>query len=158
MRRTNIIVSVVTVLIAAAAVVFWFAKGDNQPNGYTGFADADIVAGATLYAQNCAVCHGDQLQGQSNWRIALDDGTFPAPPHDQTGHTWHHDDALLFSYTKLGGAGALAAQGVTSFKSAMPGFGETLSDQDIRNVLGFIASTWPERVRKARKDRAAGGS
>ena len=25
---------------------------------------------------------------------------FPAPPHDASGHTWHHPDAMLFKVTK----------------------------------------------------------
>ena len=31
----------------------------------------------------------------------------PAPPHGETGHTWHHDNGLLIAYTKLGGQAAL---------------------------------------------------
>jgi mono/diheme cytochrome c family protein len=34
-----------------------------------------------------------------------------------------------------------------SYRSAMPGFGDRLSDADIRAVLAFIRSTWPERER-----------
>ena len=70
----------------------------------------------------------------------------PAPPHDQTGHTWHHDNQLLFEYTKLGGKAALSARGVTGFASGMPGFGETLTDEEIWDILAYIRSTWPERI------------
>ena len=31
-------------------------------------------------------------------------------------------------------------------KSAMPGFDDTLKDQDIWDVLAFIKSHWPERA------------
>ena len=37
--------------------------------------------------QNCASCHGDNLQGQPNWQQANADGSYPAPPHDASGHT-----------------------------------------------------------------------
>ena len=30
------------------------------------------------------------------------DGRLPAPPHDESGHTWHHPDAQLFAITKYG--------------------------------------------------------
>lgn len=105
----------------------------------------DIATGKALYAENCASCHGDNLEGQPNWRIADEDGVLPAPPHDETGHTWHHSNADLFNYTKLGGAKALAQMGVTGFPSGMPGFADDLSDGQIWDILAFIASTWPER-------------
>ena len=49
------------------------------------------------------------LEGQPDWQTPDDNGTLPAPPHDETGHEWHHDNRLLFEYTQLGGAAALAA-------------------------------------------------
>ena len=70
----------------------------------------NLVSGQTLYTNNCASCHGAKLEGQPNWRSSNTDGVMPAPPHDATGHTWHHDNGLLFEYTKLGGRRALAAR------------------------------------------------
>lgn len=101
--------------------------------------DAEAVAlGEKLYAENCADCHGANLEGQPDWRSPKEDGTLPAPPHDDSGHTWHHADQLLFKYTKLGGAG-VAPPG---FQSGMPGFGGSLSDHEIWAVLSFIKSRW----------------
>ncbi len=117
------------------------AAPPKQPEG------TDIAAGQRLYAEYCASCHGANLEGQENWQIANEDGIFPAPPHDRSGHTWHHGDALLFTYTKLGGKGAMAAQGL-DFESGMPEFGETLSDQQIWEILAYIKSTWDDRVRE----------
>ena len=113
----------------------------------------DIAAGEVLYAENCAACHGAALEGQPDWRSPGADGVLPAPPHDETGHTWHHDNALLFEYTQLGGDKALEARGVTGFTSGMPAFGETLSDDEIWNILAFIRSTWPERVQQMQTAR-----
>lgn len=113
----------------------------------------DIVAGQSLYADNCASCHGANLEGQPNWRSLDAEGVLPAPPHDGTGHTWHHDDALLFEYTKLGGAAALEVRGVAGFKSGMPAFDETLTDDEIWNILAYIRSTWSEREQEAQASR-----
>jgi len=113
----------------------------------------DAVAGEMLYQQNCAACHGDKLQGQANWRTPEDDGRLRAPPHDVTGHTWHHDDDLLFSYTKFGGKQAMAQLGI-EFNSGMPGFGDQLSDQQIDDILTYIKSTWPERQRTIQAARS----
>jgi mono/diheme cytochrome c family protein len=110
--------------------------------------DRDIENGTVLYAENCASCHGANLEGQPNWRSADENGVLPAPPHDETGHTWHHDNGLLFQYSKLGGQEALAQRGVSGFKSGMPGFAETLSDDEIWSILAFIRSTWPDRIQE----------
>jgi mono/diheme cytochrome c family protein len=112
-----------------------------------------VARGRDLYAANCAVCHGANLQGQPNWRDAGEDGVYPAPPHDVNGHTWHHGDRVLFDYTKLGGAAALEASGVTGFASGMPAFGEQLSDTQIMDILAFIKSTWTDRERAVQQDR-----
>lgn len=115
--------------------------------------DADIDTGRNLYQANCAACHGDKLQGQPNWRTLGEDGKLPAPPHDETGHTWHHGDGLLFSYTKLGGKEALAQQGI-DFNSGMPGFGDQLNDRQIWDIIGYIKSTWPDRQRELQATRS----
>ena len=59
---------------------------------------------------------------------------------------------MIFDYTKLGGKAALASQGL-EFDSGMPGFGESLSDAEIHNILAFIKSTWPERARQVQAER-----
>ena len=109
----------------------------------------DIDQGRDHYVTHCAACHGINLQGQPNWSVANADGTLPAPPHDETGHTWHHDNRLLFDYTALGGELALKARGISGFKSAMPGFAETLSEDQIWDTLAYIRSTWSPRIQRA---------
>ncbi|MBL4613923.1 MAG: c-type cytochrome [Magnetovibrio sp.] len=123
-------------LIAAAAVAL-ASCSDSLTSADATNSEA-VTLGQTLYGANCASCHGKDLRGQPNWREPQEDGTLPAPPHDESGHTWHHDDQLLFNYTKQGGAG-VAPPG---FKSAMPGFGECLSDEEIWSVLSYIKSRW----------------
>jgi mono/diheme cytochrome c family protein len=113
----------------------------------------DLEAGKTLYGAHCASCHGANLEGQPNWRQPDADGVLPAPPHDETGHTWHHDDRLLFDYTRLGGQQALAQRGVEGFNSGMPGFAGVLSDAQILDILGYIRSTWPKRVQQMQSSR-----
>ena len=108
----------------------------------------DLRNGQALYARECASCHGADLEGQPNWQRIGEDGVMPAPPHDERGHTWHHDNQLLFNYTKLGGEAVLEGAGITGVKSGMPGFGGTLSDDAMWDVLAYIRSTWPDRIRK----------
>lgn len=114
-------------------------------------SDLKLVSrGKQVYAKQCAVCHGENLKGQPNWRDRLPNGRLPAPPHDASGHTWHHPDAVLFSITKNGlVSGVTAPQG---YESDMPAFARSLSDEDIVAVLAFIKSTWPEKIVAAQKE------
>ena len=125
-------------------VLLWpgLALGDHE------FDDRDIGKGQVLYKEHCASCHGARLEGQANWRQPGEDGILPAPPHDVSGHTWHHDNRLLFDYTKLGGEGFMESRGIAGFKSGMPALADAMSDDEIWEVLAYIRSTWPERIRK----------
>lgn len=109
----------------------------------------DLALGKTLYVQHCASCHGLKLEGQPDWRSRLANGRMPAPPHDDTGHTWHHPDEVLFAITKHGLVPPYAPPG---YQSDMPGFAGTLGDTEIRAVLAYIASHWSEEIRKARAE------
>lgn len=104
-----------------------------------------LTRGEAVYRQHCAACHGAQLQGQPNWRERDASGRLPAPPHDATGHTWHHPDQVLFDITRHGVAKAARLK---DYDSAMPAYEGVLSDEEIVAVLSWIKSTWPEAVRR----------
>lgn len=134
----------------AAALVGWrnTAPASAQVAGEAGagllaYDDAATIRrGAALYAAHCAACHGARLEGAADWRIPDAEGYLPAPPHDATGHTWHHPDEQLFLITKYGTAALAGAD----YKTRMEGFGATLSDTEIMDTLAFIKSTWPRQV------------
>lgn len=103
-------------------------------------ADAEDRDGRDLYVEHCASCHGAELQGQPEWRSPDEEGLYPAPPHDETGHTWHHDDTMLTDTITRGGQAVLDDLNV-SFTSGMPGFGAVLTDSAIAAILDYIKST-----------------
>ncbi|KIC31494.1 MULTISPECIES: c-type cytochrome [Leisingera] len=147
---TRAVISAAAVLAVAGVAAAWVFRPSFP---VAPMADAVSVAqGKVLYAEYCASCHGANLEGQPNWRSPGEDGRLPAPPHDETGHTWHHSDRMLFEYTKLGGQAALANSGV-ALDSGMPGFGSQLSDAQIRGILNFIKSAWPEREQRYQAER-----
>ncbi|MEF2552611.1 cytochrome c [Aurantimonas sp. A2-1-M11] len=120
----------------------------------TAVASADIIAqGRQIYAGQCAACHGADLEGQPDWRTPLASGRLPAPPHDESGHTWHHRDEVLFRIVKEGTAAVVGG----GYESDMPGFADLLSDAEIRAVLDYIKSTWPERERNYQLDVSRSG-
>ena len=110
----------------------------------------DLIAGKQIYAESCASCHGENLEGQPDWKRRLENGRMPAPPHDETGHTWHHSDRNLFIVTK-GGVQAV----VPGYESDMPAFEGILTDDEIADVLAYIKSTWPERQREFQAEVSA---
>lgn len=140
-------------MICAALCLAGMA-GSTAAEGFLPWQDRAAVArGAEVYAGHCASCHGVALEGQPGWRSPGPDGLLPAPPHDASGHTWHHQDELLFRITKYGTAAIVGG----GYQSAMIGFGDVLSDEDIIAALAYIKSTWPPRVRAMHDRVNAGG-
>jgi mono/diheme cytochrome c family protein len=114
-----------------------------QPAANPSTTSSEIIQlGETVYVQQCASCHGVNLEGQLDWKIQNEDGSFRAPPHDDTGHTWHHGDPTLLEAIRLGGArfNDLNIGGTSN----MPAFSDILSDEEITAVLTYIKSTWTE--------------
>jgi mono/diheme cytochrome c family protein len=130
--------------LAAAAVIgggaLWWRTG-KLPRIDAGDA-AQVALGEVVYRSHCASCHGANLEGQPDWRSRLPTGRLPAPPHDESGHTWHHPDDVLFRIVKEGPA-FYESLGVPT---DMPAFQETLSDRDIATVLAYIKSRWPAAI------------
>lgn len=137
--------------LAALWAVWWMlvrpAEGDRitlRPD------DPQIVAqGGEIYREACAACHGARLEGQPDWRTRGPDGTLPAPPHDPSGHTWHHPDEVLFALTKYGPG---VATGNPDYRSNMPAYSEILSDAEIIAVLSYIKAQWPPEIRARHDD------
>lgn len=99
-----------------------------------------VAQGKVLYAQHCANCHGAQLEGAADWKTPLADGTLPPPPHDSSGHTWHHPDALLVQIVAKGGDPAA--------RSKMPAFQDRLSEAEMIAILDYIKSQWGQDERE----------
>ncbi len=93
----------------------------------------EVARGQELYNQYCAACHGANGEGQPKWKIRNEDGSFKPPPHDNSGHTWHHDDDLLLD---------IVANGVDFPQTQMPTFGNQLSDEEILAILEYLKSWW----------------
>ncbi|WP_287299157.1 c-type cytochrome [Mesorhizobium sp.] len=133
---------VLAALVAVCVVLVFGGKsgGILKPD------DARVIArGEAVYVAHCASCHGKNLEGQRGWKAQDKDGFLPAPPHDESGHTWHHPDTLLFRITKLGVA---EAANLKDYKTRMPAFEEILIDADIIAALSYIKSRWPDDMRR----------
>jgi mono/diheme cytochrome c family protein len=92
-----------------------------------------VAQGQELYAEYCAECHGANGEGQPDWKTPNEDGSFKPPPHDNGGHTWHHDDDLLLD---------IIANGSDFPQTQMPTFGDKLSDEEILAIIDYMKSWW----------------
>jgi mono/diheme cytochrome c family protein len=142
--RATLLVSCYMVLLAGCG-----EKPSPSPLRIATDDGAVLATGQALYAKHCAACHGTKLEGQPRWRERDASGRLPAPPHDASGHTWHHPDQVLFDITKKGVA---KAAGLKDYDSAMPAFGGVLSDAEIVAVLAWIRSQWPAPIRRQQEE------
>jgi mono/diheme cytochrome c family protein len=140
-----IALSVVLAVVIATAIRFDPFTNDQAEAMLRPDDPRVLAAGERIYAEQCASCHGDRLQGQPDWRTRGADGLLPAPPHDAAGHTWHHPDETLFRITKFGVASIV---GDPSYKTSMPAYEGRLRDDEIIAVLSWIKAQWPAQVRQ----------
>ena len=150
MSQKKLIFGMIGVAIVGIAAILYSTIRLSAPTFIDPADQALVLQGRAIYTNNCAACHGEALQGQPNWRERMPNGRLPAPPHDKTGHTWHHPDAMLVDMVKNGLVpGKTAPRG---YVSDMPAYGAVLSDEEIIAVIAYIKSTWPPKVLEAQKE------
>ncbi|MBI2936345.1 MAG: cytochrome c [Chloroflexi bacterium] len=103
-----------------------------------------VACGRIVYETFCVQCHGQRGEGQPNWQLQNPDDTYPPPPHDSSGHTWHHGDSYLYRIVREGGK----FNETPGFKSAMPAWGSILSLEEISAVITYLKSLWGSRERE----------
>ena len=134
-------------LVVVGGLIFYLLSAVNKTDAGISLQHRDgavVDLGKTIYAENCASCHGVVLEGQANWRQRDAGGYLPAPPHDETGHTWHHPDSYLFLMTKYG----IEEMIKESYPNNMPAYKDKLTDDEIIAVLSYIKSTWPGSIQR----------
>jgi mono/diheme cytochrome c family protein len=124
----------VAALAAATLLSACSPSNTGEPPG-----EDRVAIGAELYQQNCASCHQPDLAGDPDWKTPNEDGSYPPPPHDSSGHTWHHPDRVLIEIIR---------EGSDFPQSRMPAFGDRLTDDDIEAILEFFKDTWGPEERE----------
>lgn len=139
------------ILVALAALaLLGLAACRTEPQGPgPGFDPQTVALGEAVYQANCAACHGVNLEGEADWKMQNEDGSFRAPPHTAEGHTWHHPDAQLIEAIKQGGRRfeRLNIGGTSN----MPAYEDILTDEEIAAVLVFLKSRWPAEIQAAQQ-------
>ncbi len=100
------------------------------------YSEDMLEKGKTIYANNCASCHGKNGEGVIlPWNEKMDNDLYPPPPLNDDAHAWHHPlKALRFTIRE----GGKPVGGV------MPPFKDKLSSEDIDNVIAHFQSFWTD--------------
>jgi mono/diheme cytochrome c family protein len=129
--------------VAGLAGWWWWSARADAAAGLADHTDIELVAtGQSVYVQHCAACHGAQLEGQPEWQKRGTDGRLPAPPHDASGHTWHHPDRVLFDIVMDG----VEKHAPAGYRSNMPAYRGVLTEREAWAVLAYIKSSWPAHI------------
>ena len=134
-------------ILLVGGVIFYLSPPVNKAEAVIYLQDNDsaiVDLGKAVYAKHCESCHGVVLEGQANWRQRDAGGYLPAPPHDETGHTWHHPDSYLFLMTKYGIEKMIGRL----YPNNMPAYEDKLTDDEIVAALSYIKSTWSGRIQR----------
>ena len=114
----------VGLIVLAALGLLEFGERPVGENPIEPTADS-VAAGRVLYFRECASCHGDDGRGDGPAASGLS-----IPPSDFRIHIPFHSDRFFFLVMSNG------------FGSAMPGFGDRLSEEGRWNVLNYLQSRY----------------
>ena len=127
------------IIVGLGGTSLWLGSDREQAGASQASVPAEqLTDGKALYEVSCASCHGIKGEGQPNWKSPNEQGIYPAPPHDNDGHTWHHSDQQLLE---------IMAQGGSLPATAMPGFEGTLDQVQMEAILTYIKTFWGREQR-----------
>ena len=102
------------------------------------YSESLVKSGKRVFQRNCMACHGFNGEGiTDDWKVPLEDGTYPPPPLNGTAHAWHHPMSQLIRTINHGGK---------AWGGKMPGFGEKLTDEEKLAVIAYFQNWWSDKI------------
>ncbi|GKT12069.1 MAG: hypothetical protein ISEC1_P1043 [Thiomicrorhabdus sp.] len=151
----RIILTLVTLLLlsacsdeyseAAAKIDKTETLTSQQEHSKRWYSAEDVKQGQIIFSQNCASCHGDKAQGiVKDWKQALDNGKYPAPPLNGSAHAWHHPLKMLNRTIEQGGI---------RLGGTMQGFNHKLTQEQRLQAIAYFQDFWPDKTYQIWLDR-----
>lgn len=142
--RNRLLAAVIGLLGAATQAHAAGGAGAASPN------QQEIDTGRLIYQQQCAACHGVKGEGKPGWekRDAL--GELLPPPHDPTGHTWKHADAMLYKTIREGWRDPFNK----TKRQTMPAYKDVLTPQETRAVISYLKTMWTPKQRRIQREES----
>lgn len=126
-RRLSWLILGLAVLFAGVLAIATRAPAQDEQADVTSAVDSEVLAlGETIYAANCAACHGAEGEGYASIQNA--------PALNGSEHSWHHRDEQIISLIRQGGM-------------VMPAVGAEWSDEEIEAVLSYVKAWWTPQQR-----------
>ena len=129
-NQTAKLILIGVLLVVLGIYLKWNSNQTAEPLA----SDQTIGQGEQVFAQNCAVCHGEQGEGHA--------AVAQAPALNGDEHAWHHADGQLQDTILNGGID-------------MPSFQNELTDQDVIAVIRYIQTLWRPDQLKAQQSISA---
>jgi putative copper resistance protein D len=123
MRLARVGTAAVTVLGGGLIVLSLLPTAGQAEGNPIDSTPESIALGQMLYQQNCQQCHG--VDGRGDGPLAAD---LPVTPADFRVHIPYHQDEFFFRVMTNG------------LGSVMPGFGESLTDDERWHILNYLQS------------------
>jgi mono/diheme cytochrome c family protein len=133
----NHVIKLMTAMFLAGVLYSCSEPKSDQPIDGRWYTQAQLKKGKRVFAENCAMCHGENAESTPDWKQTLADGSYPAPPLNGSAHAWHHSLSILLRTINQGGS---------KLGGKMPGFEGKLTQDEKMAAIAFFQSFWDERV------------
>src|SRR5665213_911638 len=138
-------------MVNVIAVLSGIVASATFADAVTPLSDAALVsAGRAIYQHSCASCHGARGEGARAWQQPDRRGELPAPPHDSSGHTWKHSDAMLYRIVQQGWRDAFNK----TERLTMPAYKGQLSRTETIAVITYLKTLWTPKQRKFQREES----
>lgn len=138
-------IEIVTVLLAIA-----IGSAANAARAVDKVAQDRLAAGRGVYESACASCHGARGEGAADWQGPDANGEMPAPPHDASGHTWRHSDAMLYRIVQQGWRDPFNK----TQRLTMPAFKGQLTREQTIGVIDYLKALWKPEQRQVQAEES----
>jgi mono/diheme cytochrome c family protein len=104
------------------------------------YTQSQVDMGHAVFTRHCSGCHGENAQGNPDWKKALPDASEPPPALNGTAHAWHHPLRILKRTIDMGGI---------PLGGKMPPFKDKLNDAEKEAAIAYFQSFWNDKIYNA---------